>query len=88
MGDCSGMVLTLLSGVGCRMSCSFHSLSMVSSWSCGGIFVLGVFVSPPMAATIRSSGVTFGLVRYLCLNQTAPDTCVMCVLFTQIVWHQ
>ena len=38
MGDCSGTVSTLPSGVGCRMSCSFQSLSTVSSLSCGDIF--------------------------------------------------
>ncbi len=42
-----------------------------------------VFASLPMAATIWSSGVTDGLVRYLCLNHTAPDTCMVCVSFIQ-----
>ena len=41
---------------GCRMSCSLLSLSTVLSQSCGGIFVVSVFASPPIAATIQSSG--------------------------------
>ena len=87
-GACSGTVLTLSSVFGCRMSCSCGSLSMVLSQSCGGIFVVSIFASPTMAATIRSSGLTAGLVRYLCLNQTAPNTRVLCVPFIQIVWHR
>jgi hypothetical protein len=98
LGDCSGigaccigaMTLGLLfpSVLDSRISCSLQSLSTVSPHSCGGTQVVRVFASPPMAATIQSSGVTDGLVRYLCLNHTAPDTRVACVSFMKTFWNQ
>jgi hypothetical protein len=101
LGDCHGtgcgtgiccidtMTLCLLfsSVLGSRISCSFQSLSTVLLRSCRGTPVVRVFASLPMAATILSSGVTDGLVRYLCLNHTAPDTRMACVSFIQIFWH-
>jgi hypothetical protein len=45
--------------------------------------VVRIFASLPMAATIWSSGVMDGLVRYLCFNHTALDTHVVCVSFIQ-----
>jgi hypothetical protein len=80
---CVGAVIlrSLLSSIlGLRISCSLRSLSTVSLHSCGGTPVVRVFASPPMAATIWSSGVTDGLVRYLCLNHTTPDTCMVWVV--------
>jgi hypothetical protein len=55
---------SFLFGFGCRMSCSLLSLSTVLSQSCGGIFVVSVFASPPIAATIQFSGVTNGCEIY------------------------
>jgi hypothetical protein len=95
LGDCRGtghgtgvccvgaMILRsfFLSVLGSRISCSFQSLSTMSLCSCRGTPVVRVFTSPPMAATILSSGVTDGLVRFLCLNHTAPDIRMACVSF-------
>jgi hypothetical protein len=73
--------------LGSRISHSLQSLSTMSLCSCGGTPVVRVFASPPMAATIWSSGVTDGLVRCLCLNHTTPDTSVVCMSFIQTFWH-
>ena len=69
----AGDALLLSTICGVRMSCSLHDLSKVSSRSWGGIPVESGFASPPIAAVMQSAGVTNGLVKYLCLNNTAPD---------------
>jgi len=77
-----------LTGAGVRISCSRFNLSNVLSRSCGGTPVVSVFARPPIAAVILSAGVTDGWVRYLCLNQTAPDVRRLCESTIHIVWHR
>jgi len=77
-----------LTGAGVRISWSRFNLSNVSSRSCCGTPVVSVFARPPMAAVILSAGVTDGWVRYLCLNQTAPDVRQLCESTIHIVWHR
>ena len=78
VGCCScrgGDVLLLSSIYSVRMSCSWRNFSKVSLHSWGGIPVVSVLASPPIAAVMQSTGVTNGLVKYLCLNHIAPDMC-------------
>ena len=53
-----------------------------------GMFVAKAFDRLAAAAMTRSSGVTAGLVIYLCLKNAAPNTQVAHVSFDQNFQHQ
>ena len=54
----------------------------------GAALFLGASAKLAAAAMTESSGVTVGLVMYLCLNSTAPNTLGACVSFNHSFQHR
>ena len=88
IGTCHGGVASLYSSIcSARISWSLFYLSKVSLHSWGRITMVSVFARPLTAAVMQSAGVTDELVKYLCLNHTAPDMHQSCEATIQIVWQ-
>ena len=73
----------------CVICCSrLRSLTVCWFSPCALTLFVMVVARLFVAATIASAGVTFGLVRYLCLKKIVPEILVVLVSFDHTFQHQ
>ena len=70
------------------MVCKSVSIWSVDWCMCAGILLWRVCARAPAAAMTLSSGVTCGVVMYLCLKKAAPDIWVARVVVDQNLQHR